>query len=44
MSKRKWSDEQLIDAIKTSHTIAEVIRKLNLTKTNYNTIKNYIKH
>lgn len=30
MSKRKWTDEQLIEAVKTSLSYAEVMRKLGL--------------
>lgn len=43
--KRKFTDEQLIDAVKTSLSKAEVMRKLNLHVggANYDTIKRCIK-
>jgi hypothetical protein len=43
--KRKFTDEQLINAVKTSLSKAEVMRKLNLHAggANYDTIKKYIK-
>ena len=43
--KRKFTDEQLIDAVKTSLSKAEVMRKLNLHVGggNYDTIKRCIK-
>lgn len=45
MSKRKWTDEQLIEAVKTSLSYAEVMRKLGLKAagSNYDTVKNKIK-
>ena len=45
MSKRKWTDEQLIEAVKSSLSYAEVIKKLGLkaTGSNYNTVKRKIK-
>lgn len=30
MAKRKWTDEQLIDAVKTSRSVTEVLRKLDV--------------
>lgn len=45
MSKRKWTDEQLIEAVKTSLSYAEVMRKLELKAagSNYDTVKKKIK-
>ena len=45
MSKRKWTDEQLIEAVKSSLSYAEVIKKLGLkaTGSNYDTVKRKIK-
>lgn len=45
MSKRKWTDEQLIEAVKTSLSYAEVMRKLGLKAagSNYDTVKKKIK-
>lgn len=45
MSKRKWTDEQLIEAVKTSLSFAEVMRKLGLKPagSNYDTVKRKIK-
>lgn len=45
MSKRKWADEQLIEAVKTSLSYAEVMRKLGLKTagSNYDTVKRKIK-
>lgn len=45
MSKRKWTDEQLIEAVKTSLSYAEVMRKLGLkaASSNYDTVKKKIK-
>ena len=43
-SKRKWTDDQFISAVKTSKSYAEVIRKLGLkvAGSNYDTIKRKI--
>lgn len=40
MSKRKWTDEQFIEAVKTSLSHAEVMRKLGLKPagSNYETV------
>ena len=45
MSKRKWTDEQFIEAVKTSLSYAEVMRKLGLKTagSNYDTVKRKIK-
>lgn len=45
MCKRKWTDEQFINAVKSSLSYAEVIRKLNLkvAGSNYDTVKRKIK-
>lgn len=45
MSKRKWTDEQFIEAVKESLSYAEVIRKLGLkvAGSNYDTVKRKIK-
>lgn len=45
MYKKRWTDQQLIDAVKTSLSYAEVIRKLNLkiAGSNYDTVKRKIK-
>lgn len=45
MKKRKWTDQQFIQAIKSSLSYAEVIRKLGLkvAGSNYNTVKRKIK-
>ena len=45
MKKRKWTDDQFIQAVKTSLSYAEVIRKLNLKPagSNYDTVKRKIK-
>jgi len=45
MSTRSWTDEQLIDAVKSSITKSEILRKLKLTVKpgNYRTIELYIK-
>lgn len=45
MNKRKWTDEQFIDAVKTSLSYAQVIRKLKLkvAGSNYDTVKRKIK-
>jgi hypothetical protein len=42
---KTWTDEQLINAVKTSNKMCEVIKKLGLTALgrNYTTINNYIK-
>lgn len=44
MSKRKWTDEQFIEAVKTSLSYAEVLRKLKLKAagSNYDTVKRKI--
>lgn len=44
MSKRKWTDEQLIEAVETSLSYAEVMRKLGLKPagSNYDTVKRKI--
>ena len=44
MSKRKWTDEQFIEAVKTSLSHAEVMRKLGLKPagSNYETVKRKI--
>jgi len=45
MSKRKWTDEQFVQAVKESLSYAEVIRKLGLkvAGSNYDTVKRKIK-
>lgn len=45
MKKKTWNDEQFIDAVKTSISYAEVIRKLGLkvAGSNYDTVKRRIK-
>lgn len=45
MGKRKWTDEQFINAVKTSLSYAQVIRKLGLkvAGSNYDTVKRKIK-
>lgn len=44
MSKRRYSEEQCIEAVKTSFSIRQVLQKLNLKATggNYKSIHNYI--
>lgn len=44
MSKRKWTDEQFIKAVKDSLSYAEIIRKLGLkvAGSNYDTVKRKI--
>lgn len=44
MSKRKWTNKQFIEAVKTSLSYAEVIRKLGLkvAGSNYDTVKRKI--
>lgn len=44
-SKRKWTDDQFISAVKTSKSYAEVIQKLGLkvAGSNYDTVKRKIK-
>ena len=44
MSKRKWTDEQFIEAVKTSLSYAEVLRKIGLKEagSNYDTVKRKI--
>lgn len=41
---KKWTEEQLREVVKTSRSLAEVLRKLNLYPrgSNYETIKRYI--
>lgn len=45
MSKRKWSDQDLINAVKDSFSYSQVIQKLGLRPagSNYNTVKFKIK-
>lgn len=45
MKKRKWTDQQFIQAVKSSLSYAEVIRKLGLkvAGSNYDTVKRKIK-
>lgn len=45
MNRRKWTDEQFIEAVKSSLSYAEVMRKLNLHigGSNYDTVKRKIK-
>lgn len=45
MSKRKWTDEQFIDAVKNSLSYSQVISKLGLkvAGSNYDTVKRKIK-
>ena len=45
MSKRKWTDEQFIEAVANNHSIAGVIRDLGLIPAggNYATVNNKIK-
>lgn len=45
MSKRKWTDEQFIEAVANNHSIAGVIRDLELIPAggNYTTVNNKIK-
>lgn len=44
MSKRKWTDEQFIEAVKSSFLYAEVLRKIGLKAagSNYDTVKRKI--
>ena len=44
MSKRKWTDEQFIEAVKSSFSYAEVIKKIGLKPagSNYDTVKRKI--
>lgn len=44
MSKRKWTDKQFIEAVKTSLSYAEVLRKIGLkvAGSNYDTVKRKI--
>lgn len=44
MSKRKWTDEQFIEAVRTSLSYAEVLRKIGLkvAGSNYDTVKRKI--
>jgi Zn finger protein HypA/HybF involved in hydrogenase expression len=45
MSKRKWTDEQFIKAVRESFSYAQVLEKLNLkvAGSNYDTVKRKIK-
>lgn len=45
MNKRKWTDTQFIEAVKTSLSYAEVLRKIGLKTAgnNYDTVKRKIK-
>lgn len=45
MSKRKWTDEQFIEAVSNSLSYAEVLRTLGLkvAGSNYDTVKRKIK-
>ena len=42
--KKKWTEDELVVAVKTSRSIAEVLKKLKLFPrgSNYNTVKEYI--
>lgn len=44
MGKRKWTDEQFIEAVKTSPSYAEVMKKIGLKPagSNYDTVKRKI--
>lgn len=44
MNKKKWTDEQFINAVKTSFSYAEVLRKIGLKEagSNYDTVKRKI--
>ena len=44
MSKRKWTDDQFIEAVKSSFSYAEVIKKIGLKPagSNYDTVKRKI--
>lgn len=45
VGNRSWNDEQLVEAVRTSTTIVDIIRKLGLSDTsagNWKTIKNHI--
>lgn len=44
MNKKKWTDEQFINAVKTSFSYAEVLRKIELKEagSNYDTVKRKI--
>lgn len=44
MSKRKWTDEQFIEAVRTSFSYAEVLQKIGLKAagSNYDTVKRKI--
>lgn len=44
MSKRKWTDEQFVEAVKTSLSYAEVLRKIGLkvAGSNYDSVKRKI--
>jgi len=44
--QKRWSDESLIDAVKTSYTMSTVLEKLGMKKNssgNYTTVKHHIK-
>ena len=45
MNRKKWTDQQFIEAVKTSLSYADVIRKLGLkvAGSNYDTVKRKIK-
>lgn len=44
MSRRKWTDEQFIEAVRSSLSYAEILRKLGLkvAGSNYDTVKRKI--
>ena len=44
MSKRKWTDDQFIEAVKSSFSYAEVMKKIGLKPagSNYDTVKRKI--
>lgn len=44
MSKRKWTDNQFIEAVKSSFSYAEVMKKIGLKPagSNYDTVKRKI--
>ena len=45
-ARRKWTDEQMFNALKSSSTISEVLRKLGLKVRpgNYSTVKKFVKY
>ena len=45
MSKRKWTDQDFVEAVRTSYSYAQVIEKLHLrvAGSNYDTVKRKIK-